>query len=913
MKLNLYPRVIFLLLSFIICTQAAAQISGVVYNDVNSTNRQDNGEKGMAGINVKAYNRKGELAASAVTDSTGKYQLSIPAGRKVRVEYTNVPNGFVSSGVNFLNGGTVQFLTSPKSNINVGIYDPLLFDDGYARVVIASYTLGSQKNVRSDTGTAISMFDAAKFGAKYALATAGKVGAIWGLAYDRNRERLYTSAFAKRHVGYGPSGPAGLYVIDIYGNEIKPLYDPAQLAIAMDADKHTGLGEPYMANGLTYNSNTDSLFFDSVGKTSFGGLDVSEDGKTLYVMNLYDRNLYAINLPKDGNSPVSAKDLTIVSLPQIGCKEGEQRPFAVKVWHGKVYVGVVCDASKSQKVSDLKAFVYSLDPQSKKFEQVFTMNLDYLKGLPEVGYDSKRGWYPWTDDFEKGLVSESSNTWAIYPQPLLSDIEFDKDGSMVLGFMDRYGHQGATGLANKNGPYSSLVESGGDIIRVAYVNGSYELENNGKAGKVTTKGAGNKQGPGGGEYYFEDHFRPRKDDRVISEEAAAGGLAILPFTGELLASHREPFLNIPWYVVHGIRVFDNQTGAYTRAINVPSVGFAKSGGVGDVELITSAPSMEIGCRVWSDCDEDGIQDADEPGIPNLEVQFWMEGKKFSQTQTDENGYFKFNEDNLNGEYLAAGVDYEIKIPLVQRLYSKGLKLTGYKKGSNPETDNDAFADDTYANIRFNLSTAGMNEYKQNIGFKCYETPAMTTSLECTGTGETRVAKLKAAGFNTTDHFDYSAGNSYEGDMDYAMAKPIPEKGELFAENINLYKAATYTVRVFNRQCYADFTIRTNDNKQCYTQVLGTEKEEEPADEILMVYPNPAGKFVNVQYNVKTQANEVQIELFNLQGQLIRKKEVKKQDGVFKAVFELSGLGEGTYLISISEGLNRVSKRFVRKE
>ena len=50
-------------------------------------------------------------------------------------------------------------------------------------------------------------------------ATQHSVGTVWGLAYDRSRGLLYSSAFLKRHAGLGPLGAGGLYVSNLHTNQ----------------------------------------------------------------------------------------------------------------------------------------------------------------------------------------------------------------------------------------------------------------------------------------------------------------------------------------------------------------------------------------------------------------------------------------------------------------------------------------------------------------------------------------------------------------------------------------------------------------------------------------------------------------------------------------------------------------------
>ncbi|MEZ4982930.1 MAG: hypothetical protein R2769_15370 [Saprospiraceae bacterium] len=150
----------------------------------------------------------------------------------------------------------------------------------------------------------------------------------------------------------------------------------------------------------------------------------------------------------------------------------------------------------------------------------------------------------------------------MYPQPIFSDIEFDVDGSMILGFMDRLGHQ----LGNKNYPItgtSPLIStiSGGDILR-AYLedNGDFTIENNATAGPLTTLGVGNGEGPGGGEFYNRDVLK----DKLITSfqhyaETAQGGLLAFWLVQESATTALDPYSTV--FNSGGVNWMNNRTGA----------------------------------------------------------------------------------------------------------------------------------------------------------------------------------------------------------------------------------------------------------------------------------------------------------------------------------------------------------------
>jgi hypothetical protein len=68
------------------------------------------------------------------------------------------------------------------------------------------------------------------------------------------------------------------------------------------------------------------------------------------------------------------------------------------------------------------------------------------------------------------------------------------------------------------------------------------------------------------------------------------------------------------------------------------VGIVWSGShVGEVH-----PSMEIGDRVWSDLDCDGVQDPGEPGIPNVVIELRdAGGRTLASTVTATTGEYRF--------------------------------------------------------------------------------------------------------------------------------------------------------------------------------------------------------------------------------------------------------------------------------
>ena len=73
--------------------------------------------------------------------------------------------------------------------------------------------------------------------------------------------------------------------------------------------------------------------FTKAGKVGIGGIAVTEDGSTLFFVNLFDKNLYALDIA-EGATPTSATQIPL----DLGA---DQRPWAVAVHRDRVYVGYV--------------------------------------------------------------------------------------------------------------------------------------------------------------------------------------------------------------------------------------------------------------------------------------------------------------------------------------------------------------------------------------------------------------------------------------------------------------------------------------------------------------------------------------------------------------------------------------------
>lgn len=878
-------------LSFIVNT-AQAQTTGTIFRDYNGNGtRQTTAsatnilEPVVAGVIVNAYNSSDVCIASYVSGSNGIFSIPlsgttyngvqgsntgfVPASTAIRLEFVipdaqndlkkvNANFDFPSSGgVNY--GTAVRFVTSGSTGNNFAINYPAHYvanvnntANSYYSVVqtladpiAGSGNAGSQTAVLRIDYSATGDANSNNWPAAQTLALASQTGSLYGMAYSKQANKIFVSAYLKRHSGLGPAdgtfshSPGAIYIIDPTRTATSTP-PAASFFISLDAlgyPTHNSSGSPAYGSGTSYsisnnglsgdlleetinyigqgwavigtnsqrglpNTNTvahhDPATFDQVGKLSLGDIELSDDGRFLFVTNLYDRKIYQLQLNSVTN-PTSAVVAAIWSLPDPPLRSksgipnaantytgsydndefytgarGYQRPFALKYYRGKLLIGSVTTGEGPKGVSvidnyegnpeytDLWAYVWELDANSGfSSNPILQFPLNFDRGFNDDNVNET--YNPWNRTFM--APTNAGQNIVANAQPIFSDIEVDdQDNSLILGFRDRNGDQ----LAFQNGMLSGALTGEnlrsawayGDCLRAWYnpTTQSFEIETNAKEGKSTTKpstyGAFNYQGLDRGEFYFEDgleNLNGTPGTAFWHVNCAIGSLALLPGKQEVLLSHMDPMD----YWSGGVSVFNNISGSNPRDLEVylgnATGDIGKANGLGDLELFGQPAPIEIGNRVWSDLDADGIQDANEPGFSGVTVQLYSNGAD-GVPGTGDDQLLGTTTTNASGQYFfttltgtdGGGVDYGVNLQpnsnynirigssdwnnttgvgtndLVNR-YVTLYKIQG--NGMNGASDNDAFLHSSgFPMITFSTSASGNNSHTYDFGFS----PAVAT-------------------------------------------------------------------------------------------------------------------------------------------------------------------------------------------
>jgi len=637
------------------CPGGSGIIGGVAFQDFNYNGLDDQIGGGIAGIEVHIFGcdtaGNSESISVTTTDSDGTYFFSgLNDGETYRIEFI-IPNSlnFLQSGFNGDDSRTtVQFVSSPSCEANIGLANPSDFCEADPFIAIPCYVNGDPLAANSGSADeeALVSFRSSYEGSNprpMVLATAAEIGATWGVTYHNSTETIFASAFLKRHVGFGPLGIGGIYQIDVSEDTpvVTPFVDVNTIGI------NVGNYPSNSARGLTADvnlPNNDTQAFDEVGKRGIGGICMAEDGSRIYLVNISENSLHSINLT--GATPTSS-DVESFPIPNPNCSGGEFRPFAVEVQNGSVYVGGVCDAEMSEDRADLSAIIYRLD--GNNFTEVLNISLDYTKGLASRSC-TDGGWFPWRNTIPEACFESGGSEVIVHPTPHLTSLAFDDNKDLILGFTDRIGNQLGFqnfGLTGTVATFSAFT--GGEILKAGLnQDGSFTLENNGTVNGITTGGVDNGEGPGGGEFYFEDVFDIGPGIPRPHSETGQGGLTTIKGSGQLISTALDPFgtsVNSG-----GVNYFDNATGevrdpgyrVFQSGSSSPA-SFSKANGLGDIIPLCGEAPIEIGGRLWIDANENGVQDPCEVPFAGVDIALYgMDGEVNQVITTDENGEYYFN-------------------------------------------------------------------------------------------------------------------------------------------------------------------------------------------------------------------------------------------------------------------------------
>lgn len=297
-------------------------------------------EQGMDGVTVNVYGDDAILLGSTTTGAgglaTGEWviDVGINAPATVLVEFL-LPDGF-SSGPNGNNNQTsitTASLGECTVDFTLGYGDehcqdapelgvtcfeltdpsqPTLIEVGYTTsgqlIRQQPYSLATNEIQFAGYGslqpTLLTTFD----GTKEIQATMGDVGNVFGYAWDKRNDRIFVSSFERAKAALLDDGVGGYHEAAIFA------VSPDGLTQQMWLDLEDLLGADIAGVALP-NPALGNFDHNMISHISLGDMDISADGRELYVVNLASREIYIIPIGPDGSPPTDANQITRFLIP----------------------------------------------------------------------------------------------------------------------------------------------------------------------------------------------------------------------------------------------------------------------------------------------------------------------------------------------------------------------------------------------------------------------------------------------------------------------------------------------------------------------------------------------------------------------------------------------------------------------
>ncbi|HFC11930.1 MAG TPA: hypothetical protein ENJ56_03725, partial [Anaerolineae bacterium] len=546
----------------------------------------------------------------------------------------------------------------------------------------------------------------------------------YGLAWHVPSQQLFTASYVKKSAGLGPDGnggttTGGIYVLNALADNTAnaTLFSDLNAAVGTGNDPHPDSAAVCGSLLLLENSNRSCWTHDSatpaqVGKIGLGDIDFSPDYKTLFAVNLNNRSLIGIEVGVTATAVLTNPVEYNYTGNYADCNGGDWRPFALGRHNGDMFLGVTCSAETSLDNSNLDAIIYKFDPAAPAtLNRVARFDLDYTRAGQitdcsgaDTGFsaDCPATWQPWSDSIDINNVATSqikyitrdsnSAVEIVYPQPMVSDIEFSGN-DMLIGIRDRsadqFGYLTGSHLSPLDTrPWSAF--SAGETLCASYNETTgmfqYDHEFNGICGIHVNAFTHLNEGIGGDEFFNDNNINLGSG---FYEELNAGSVAAIPGKDQIVTSLWNPTSNIAASGLGFYNMFNGSADGGVQFCAAPAnaTAYSFAGGISDVEALCIAAPIEIGNYVWEDSNGNGVQDVDENGISGLNVTLTC-GSFTTTTTTDADGHYYFNS-NTNATFLVANQACTLSFPTTHDNGTATLVPTRQNAGVNDFHDSDA--------------------------------------------------------------------------------------------------------------------------------------------------------------------------------------------------------------------------------
>ncbi len=974
---------IYILLFSFICCSSNAQISGTVFRDYNANGIKNNtasyNEPFQAGITVKATLPSG-TNFTIVTNAAGLFSftaLQVPPGTKVRLEFLGLQAGDFSSISSAAANTNVQFTTAPNASVTYAVNapedywdnstspNPDLFVVNSRRGTPNSFYAGQYTLLQINNNASGPLLppnsDVVNIDTSKRVTLHGQTGSIFGMASQNKQQRLFLSAILKRASGFGLRGAGGIYMAEksgaawgFAGGFSLQGVTPANGGPALDFGTVTRVTSPntddnYISDNQTWNlsNGSDARDIDAFAKAStmsYGDIEADVSNDNIYMVNLFQKRLIVFNAAAatttlNGASAAALAPYTqaynITSLPGCPLPTGAGnniRPFGLKIYKGKGYLGMVSDGMATQNINDLVGYILQFDTQNiaAGFTTVLTINFSNYRDIWNAPY-----WNPWVNNWTQtgGTISNGPGTYA---QPIISNIKFNEDGSMDIGIRDRWGDQGASfeyiPLSGANKHLQTILQ--GDLLHACATPTGWAVE--GTAGSCVQPAANTNANAGSNKFGYgfsygntgKEWYADRSGDGA--PESEEGTMAKLMGSGKIVSSVYDPYapgenIGSKYWSTHGVQWNTVTTGvknqiARIQGSNVTSMD--KANGIGDMEFLISPPPIQIGNRIWFDANANGFQDAGEevPGVPagttvtllspGIDGIFGNGDDQTWTTVTDAQGNYFFSNltsaDNRKpatwagvGNVILPGYAYRVRVPI-----PAGYNLTFIDQGGVPtdNIDNDAYK--STGNIATIDINAANTNHSYDIGLQnLFVLPDEKLVLQASRKDKEVALQWKTTAENNSSYF--VAERSRNGMQFNATGNNIAAAGNTNWESKYNCIDDISNFDTENLIYYRIKQVNANGSfKYSNTAIVNTSMNTD-----VKIWPNPFATELNVTVAIKKPGN-ITVKIFDASGRLMKTQQQQVYTGINTiTVPNLYKVPEGVFTVEIINSTDKSSKSY----
>jgi len=672
------------------CDNSSGHVGGIVFEDVDGNGLQSSGEPGLAGIHVSATDSTGTTVGQTITNNIGVFQFSsLTNGTKLRLEFTAIPTDMYPTNATIHKGTTVQFEQVPSCDATLGLINPTENPCVAPNTAILQngYSLVSTLPAGDDVTLAIRDIT--------------QLGTLWRTAGNRNSNQATTVNAIQSWTTADFEGES------IFSTAIDPrdgtIYAIASSLHATAANTESVLFETTTAPKIfKIDAITGAVtrIAQLSGTLGLGYIDFDAINEQLLLTNIDDGKIYRLNtdgVVLSSFDPLTLDDGIIGQLPALGDR----------------ILGVAFNQINKRVYYSVWSNHYDRTSVSANVNAAFNT-------IRSVALNDNGDFIPASDQLEITIPYGNSGFNLTTP---VGDIVFNRAGNRVLLAEFPLGEDTNTNQIVTASYIGVLREyqlsTGTWTLEPTYAGndeGKYDLGN-----QVFYKGRNSR---GGVDWAYES----------IAGTTINGDEGYILATGDALHITATEGDNI-----FGYQFIPATGGNIANSILVDLDNELMGENLyayGDVDIYKdycTNLSLEIGNYVWLDEDEDGVQDPNELGIPDINVTLYnAAGDSLTTVVTNTDGAYYFN-DVTHGltpnttYYLVIGKGGQFDTTLGVLNQVNVLTTANNGEGNHPNlNDSDGAIASTgngqpaslamYPFIEVQTGILGQNEYSFDIGF-----------------------------------------------------------------------------------------------------------------------------------------------------------------------------------------------------